>query len=735
MSAQPATADTARAGSGLFSRWRGPRRARTDTVLQLEAAECGAASLAMVLSHFGRRVPLEELRIACGVSRDGSKASSLLRAARAYGLEAKGLKAEPRHLRELTMPLIAFVNFNHFLVVEGFRGDDVLLNDPAFGPTQVSREEFDEMFTGVVLTFRRGPDFSAGDSRPSRTASLRQRLSGFETAVLFVFLASLALVIPGIIAPAFSRVFVDYVLVRDVDEWLTPLLLGMLLTAVLRALLTELQTQYLLKAETQLGIQGSSATLWRMLRLPAQFFSQRFAGEIASRLDLNDGLARLLTGELARAALGLLSVVFFFVVMLFYSVTLALITLAFTTLNVVVLLVIMRRLRDRWQRLSVQQGKLHSSSVAGLQDVESFKAAGVEDALFRRIAGLHASVVNTDQQLGRTLLVLQVAPPFLQGLATASVLVVGGFEVMAGELSIGMLVAFQSLMASFSGPAVSLTGFGGQIQQVQAFVSRLDDIDHQPVDARFDAPPASPDERRLPRGRVALVDVSFGYAPLEPPLIDRLDLALRPGARVALVGPSGSGKSTVGRLIAGLYQAREGRVLLDGRPIAHWPPAALAQRVAYVDQRITLFEGSVRENLTLWDPSLPERELIQAAKDAQIHDTIAARAGGYDALVEEDGRNFSGGQRQRLDLARALARNPSVLIMDEATSALDPVTELAIMDAVRRRGTTCVVIAHRLSAIRDCDEIIVLEHGRVVERGKHEKLMASGGHYRALLEA
>lgn len=725
------------AAEGVISERSGTRRvrrARTDTVLQLEAAECGPASLAMVLSHFGRHVSLEELRIACGVSRDGSKASSLLKAARAYGLECKGLKAEPEHLRELPVPMIAFVNFNHFLVVEGIKGKRVWLNDPAFGPRKVSMEEFDLMFTGVVLTFERGPGFSAGDSRPRHMGALRNRLRGSETAVIFAFLASLALVVPGVLLPVFSQVFVDQILVRAQQDWLMPMLIGMAATALVRGLLSALQSHTLLKAQTRLAIDGSRATLWRLLRLPTQFFSQRFAGELTDRLDLNDGLARLLTGELARAALGIVSAVFFGLVLFAYDATLALIAAVLAAGNLALLASVSRRLADGYRRQSVERGKLRSAAIAGLQDIESFKAAGAEDAFFRRWVGLHAEVLNAHQRLAWSETLLDAAPTLLQALATAAVLVVGGSKVMSGEITIGTLVAFQTLMASFVAPVASLANFGAQIQQARASLARLDDIDNQPLDPRFDEADHAPADV-VPRGAIKLRDIRFGYAPFEPPVIDGFDLEVHPGERVALVGASGSGKSTLGRIIAGLLRPDSGTYTLDGQPFERWPPDVLAARLACVDQNISLFEGSVRDNLALWDPTIEERDLVRAARDARIHTVIASRPGGYDARIEEGGRNLSGGQRQRLDIARALARGPSIIVLDEATSALDPVAELEVMDAIRRRGATCVIVAHRLSTIRDCDEIIVLDKGRIVQRGTHDALMAMDGRYRELIES
>ncbi|WP_432767577.1 MAG: NHLP family bacteriocin export ABC transporter peptidase/permease/ATPase subunit [Sphingopyxis sp.] len=710
------------------------RRRTTPTVLQLEAAECGAASLAMILATYGLHMGLDELRALCGVSRDGSKASSLLRAARALGMEAKGLKAEPEHIADLTLPLIAFVNFNHFLVVERIDTQHVWLNDPASGRRRETIAEFSDGFTGVVLTFAPGAGFVPGDNRPGLIESLRSRFDGVRTALWFVFLTALALVVPGVVLPVFSRIFVDYVLVRGLSDWLAPLLIGMALTAAVRFVLLELQERALLGARTAMSLRTGGALMRKLLTLPVAFFDQRFAGEIADRVRLNEGLATLLTGQLAQAAVNLVSALFFLIVLLFYHWALTLAVLALALLNAAVLLLSNRLLSDRYRKISIDRGKLAGARVAGLKDMETFKASGGEDMLFARWTGLAVAVQNGQQQVARLAAWVQPMPALIGGLITVTILVWGGFAVMGGSMTLGELVSYQTLAASFVAPVAALAGFGAEMHQIRSYTGRLDDVLAQPSDPRFDRADPAPDGR-VPQGAVQVRDLCFGYAPLDPPLIDGLSFDLRPGERIALVGPSGSGKSTVGKLLAGLEQPRGGAVLLDGRPLLDWPRALLAHRLAYVRQEVMLFEGSVRDNLTLWDDNLPEPDLIRAARDAMIHDVIAARPGGYDAQIAQGGGNFSGGERQRIEIARALASDPSLIILDEATSALDPVTEHGVMEAIRRRGIGCIVIAHRLSAIRDCDRIFVLEQGCVVEAGDHGTLMASGGHYARLVEA
>lgn len=716
----------------MFRRRR-PQRAATPTVLQLEAAECGAASLAMVLARHGRHVPLEELRNLCGVSRDGAKASSLVKAGRTFGLQSRGVKVGMEGLAGLPVPFIAFVDFNHFLVVEGLRGDTVFLNDPASGRRRVDLKAFSDSFTGVALTFEPGPDFRKGDSRPSLTRSLAARLDGYRPALLFVLLVSVTLVVPGVITPLLSRLLVDYVLVRGLEDWLPALLGGMAATAAVRWVLLELRGQTLVRLDHAMTLRSGERLFEALLRLPVRFFDQRFAGEVADRLRLNERLVALLTERLVEAVVATLSALFFALAMAFYAPRLTLAVVLLALVNAVVLAGSTRVISERYRRISIDEGKLQGSRVAALQDMETFKASGAEDIVFGRWLGMQTTVVNGRQAAARLSNWISPLPALLNALIAATVLVGGGHLVMQGELTLGMLVALQSLSASFAQPVAQLAGFGAELQQVRSYTQRLDEVlDHAP-DPRFAAAAADGDGR-LPRGAVTLESVCFGYAPLDPPLIAELSLEIAPGRRVALVGGSGSGKSTLGKLIAGLELPRSGRVLLDGRPPHEWPRRAFAARFAYVGQDISLFEGSVRENLSLWDETLPEPALVAAAHDAEVHATVSMRPGGYDARLSDGGRNFSGGERQRLEIARALATDPAVLVLDEATSALDPLTEQAVMQAIRRRGVTCIVIAHRLSTVRDCDEIIVLDQGVAVERGTHERLLAAGGLYASLVE-
>lgn len=715
------------------------KRVKTPTLLQMEAVECGAAALGIVLAYYRRFVPLEQLRIECGVSRDGSKASNMVKAARRFGFSAKGLLREPHELRTLPVPMIVFWNFNHFLVVEGFGKREVYLNDPASGPRVVSAEEFDDSFTGVVLVLEPTPESRPGGQTASFLPALIRRLRGSEAALLFAVITGLALVIPGLVIPAFTRIFVDDILLGQMSGWIKPLLIGMALTAVMRGLLMWLQQSALLRLESKVSLATSSRFLAHVLKLPMEFFHQRFPGEIGARVQLNDKVAGLVSRQFATTIISIITVVFYGAVMLAYDVVLTLFAIGFVTMNLVALRYISRKRVDENQKLLRARGQLVGLSMGGLQMMEDLKATGTEEDFFSEWAGRYANAMNAEQRLGALTSYLLSVPPLLEALNVAALIAVGGLRVMDGHMTLGMLVAFQSLAASFSAPMNQLVSLGSDLQEIRGDMNRLDDV------LRYEADPyvlaagnghGGPDKVVRLTGHLELKNVTFGYSRLETPLIEGFSLKLRPGERVALVGGSGSGKSTVAKLVAGLYDPWDGEILFDGQVRHDHPRAVLNNSVAMVDQDIFIFGGSIRDNLTIWDTTAPETSIVQAARDAAIHNDIVKRRAAYDGESDEGGANFSGGQRQRLEIARALVNNPSILVLDEATSALDAATEKVIDDNLRRRGCTCLIVAHRLSTIRDADEIIVLDRGRVVQRGTHDELrQMTDGPYARLIES
>ena len=715
-----------------------PKRVRTPTVLQMEAVECGAAALGIVLAYHGRIVPLEELRLACGVSRDGSKASNIVKAARAYGLVPRGFRKEPQGLKTLPLPMILYWGFNHFLVLEGFGKGKIYLNDPASGPRVVTEEELDQSFTGVVLTFEPGPSFTRAGQFPSLFEALYRRLANQRAALAFAVLAGLCMVVPGLMIPAFNRMFVDRYLVGGLQAWALLLLQGMALTAILLVALNLLQQRYLFRLGQALMLTSASRFVWHVLRLPVEFFTVRYAGDVASRVRLNEQIAQFLSTQLAMNVLSVIVIAFYALIMVQYDVPLTLIGVTIALLNVVALRYVSRKRIDGNRRLLQDRGKLLSTSFSGLQMIETLKATGTDSDFFARWAGHQARALNAQQELGAYTQYLAVVPPLLSALATIAILAVGGERVIAGSLSIGTLVAFQYLMAGFSGPINQLVSLGSGVQELEGNMNRLDDVLRyraDPVLAQYASPDGRADGPARLSGRLELRNLTFGYSRLEQPLIENFSLTLAPGARVALVGASGSGKSTVAKLVCGLYEPWSGEVLFDGKPRSAYSRRTITSSLALVDQEIFLFDGTVRENLTLWDTTVPEPQVVRAARDAAIHEDVAARPGSYESRIDEGGRNFSGGQRQRLEIARALVGDPTILTLDEATSALDPATEKVIDDNLRRRGCTCLIVAHRLSTIRDCDEIIVLERGKVVQRGTHEQMRDADGPYARLIAA
>ena len=712
-------------------------RVKTPTVLQMESVECGAAALAMILGYYGRIVPLEELRNVCGVSRDGSKASNIVKAAQGYGLKAKGYKKDPDDLPSLPLPLIAFWNFNHYVVVEGFARNRVYLNDPAAGPRVVSSEEFDQSFTGVVLMFSPGPEFTTGGTKTTTWEAVRRRLEGMEHWLVFVALLSLLLLAPGLLIPILARIFVDDVLVAGGTNWITPLLLGLALAAILRTVLLGLQGWLLRRMEARLALRATGEFVWHLLHLPVRFFSQRYAGEIGGRVALNDQVARLLGGALASTAISAIVAVGYVLLMVQYDLLLTVVGAGIALLHIVVLRAVARRQADGKRRLLQDQGQFMGVAFAALHSIETLKATGAESDSFVRWAGYQAKVVNAEQGLAVSSQIAAAVPVLLSTLSTGAILVIGGLRIMDGHLTAGTLVAFHSLMASFLQPFNRAATAGGTAQNIAGSINRLDDVLRYPRDPLAAEDPAEtpPDEAPRLSGQVELRNVTFGYSRMDPPLIEDLSLILRPGHRVALVGGSGSGKSTVAKLVAGLYEPWSGDILFDGVPRRELPRAAITNSLALVDQEIALFAGTVRNNLTLWDATIPQAMVVAAARDAAIHDELAARPGGYQSPLDEGGRDVSGGQRQRLEIARALVRNPTILVLDEATSALDPVTEQIVDHNLRRRGCTCIIVAHRLSTIRDADEIVVLERGKVVQRGTHDTLSGVPGPYARLMAA
>ncbi|MBO7673720.1 MAG: NHLP family bacteriocin export ABC transporter peptidase/permease/ATPase subunit [Atopobiaceae bacterium] len=709
--------------------------AKVPVIIQMEALECGAACLAMICAYFEKWIPLSQVRQDCGVSRDGSTLKNVYLAAQSYGLDVHAFLMEPETLKEkATFPCIVHWNFNHFVVVDGFRKDKVVINDPGQGRVQLSMEEFDRSFTGPCMMFAPGPDFEPSGKRRNTFDYARQHLRGSAAAVAFVVLTTIISYLFGAINPVMSRIFFDRLLNGRAPGWVTPFMLVMTLLCVLQVAVEWIHAIYSQRINGKLAIEGSASFFWKLIHLPMHFFSQRMAGDLLGRQKSSESIAASIVRTVGPLVLDTVMMVFYLVIMIRYNVLLTMVGLGSTLLN----LLLVRQLSEKKvNMLSVQMrdaANLSSTTLAGISMAETIKASGAEAGFFRKWSGYEAAVNRHNVEFGTLNAQFGTVPQLLTTLSNYAVLFLGVGLAMNDQFTLGMIMSFQGIMSSFMQPAVTLIDAGQSVQEMRGSMERLEDVMEYPEDPFTKEETLREDAtyQKL-RGQVQMRDVTFGYSPLGSPVLSDFSLSLEPGKSVAIVGMSGCGKSTVSKLLCGLYRPWSGEILIDGKPISQIPRSVFTGSVAMVEQDIVLFEDTIANNIRMWDDTIQDFEVILAARDAQLHADIVARPGGYQNRLTENGKDLSGGQRQRLEIARALAQDPSLIVLDEATSALDANTEYNVVKAIRDRGISCVVVAHRLSTIRDCDEIIVLDAGRVVERGTHDELYANGEVYRELV--
>ena len=706
--------------------------AKVPMVMQMEAVECGAASLTMILAHYGKWLPLEQVRADCGVSRDGSSAKSILRAARNYGLEAKGFRMEPEAL-EGTQPAIIHWNFEHFVVFRGFdKKGNACLNDPGSGPVKWPMEEFRKHFTGICLTFKPTEHFKKEGEQTSILSYIRKNLSGAGEAFWLTFTFALMTAFITLLTPLFTRIFLDEILSGKNADWAMWFFMAMGALAAYQFFVVLLQTRYSKRIAGHLALKGNREYLYHLLRLPMPFFSMRHVGDLQQRMHLNEQITHSLVDVLAPQVINIGLLLLYLVLMFSYSTWLTLIGIVAAAVNLGFVKYFSKVRINLIRSMEHSEGQYFSATISCIDNMESIKAAGAEMGFFKYWSGLWAHKFNMNANADKQQTQMALLPVLANGLVNMAVLVLGAYLILQGDLTVGMLMAFQGFMGSFLQPVNAIVNASQTIVEMRSQMERVEDVMKYPEDHRDN-------EGEVVQGKLGglleLKHVTFGYSPLQPPLIEDFNLRIEPGHSVAFVGSSGCGKSTLAKLISGLYKPWSGEILFDDRPIESISNEELTNSVAVIDQNVVLFDDTVAQNIRMWDPSIEDFTMMIACNDAQIRADIVSRPEGFGTKIVKGGQNFSGGQRQRIEMATALAKEPAILIMDEATSALDPKTEDEVMRRIRRMGPTQIIVAHRLSTIRDCDEIIVMDQGKILQRGRHEELIEQDGMYRDLMKS
>ena len=707
----------------------GRRVANVPIIMQLEALECGAASLSMVMAYYGKWVPLEQVRVDCGVSRNGSNAKNICRAAEKYGFKTKGYAYNIQKLKERgKFPAIIHWGGGHFVVLDGFRGNKAILNDPAKGLVKVDLETFDKIFTGIYIEIAPDENFEPGGKRKSVFAFAKKRLKGAAALIAFFAITTIVFYLFTIVNPVLSQVFTDYLLGGNNPDWLLPFIFIFGGIGLLQVIVTTVQCLYQYKIRGKLDLIGSTTYMWKILRMPIDFFSQRMVGDLQQRQSENATIAETLVNVFAPLLFNTIMLIVYLVVMINKSWILTLVGIATILINIFVSQYI-SKVRVNISRVQARDNaRLSAMTSKGIEMIETIKSNGAENSYFSNWQEASDNVYNQNVRMAKTNSFLGLIPSFVSMLANYSVLILGVFFTIRGNFTVGSILAFQGLLSAFMAPAMTLINSGQTLQEMRTQMERVDDVLEYPLDANVTREIQTEQISKI-KGNLILKNVTFGYSRLDNPILSDFNLEIKQGQKVAIVGSTGSGKSTVSKLISGLYSPWSGEIIFDGKKIEEIDHEIFTSSIAVVDQDITLYEDTIMNNLKMWDQSIEDYEVIMACNDAQIHKTISEREGGYNAPVLEGGKNFSGGEKQRMEIARSLAMDPSIIILDEATSALDAKTEYDVVRAIKERGITTIVIAHRLSTIRDADLIVVLNHGVIVEQGNHDQLMALKGAY------
>ena len=708
-------------------------RRRVPALTQLSEVECGAACLAMILTYYGRKTSVSEIRERCGVGRDGLSALSLVQAARSYGLRVRAISLQHSDFRFVKLPAIVHWEFNHFLVVERYSPRFVDVVDPASGRRHLPAEEFDAGFTGVVLMLEPSAQFDRQTAASPLTLRtyLVNSLKQAPLILVQILAATLLLELLGLAVPVLTEVVVDRVIPFHMNTILPFLAAGILIVVLSQLVITLLRALLLIYLQARLDTHVMLTSFEHLLSLPLPFFLRHASGDILSRLASNTFVFDLLSNQLLSTILDGSFVIVYLIILFTQSLAFGLLVAAIGLLQVVLLLCSTGPIRALASRELEAQGKAQGYETEALVGIETLKAAGAEQHVFERWSNLFFNQLNISLRLNYLSSVMQTLMSSLSALSPLLLLWFGAIQVLNHTMSMGTMLALNALAAAFLAPLASLVSTGQELQLVRSHFERIADVLAAEPEQEVKCTQQPP---RL-TGRIKLERISFQYDPNAPKVLRNITVQIEAGQKVAIVGRTGSGKSTLGKLLLGLLIPTEGEIFYDGLPLQSLNYQAVRAQFGVIMQEATIFSGSIRQNIGFSEPTIGMGQIVKAAQAAVLHEEIVQMPMEYETFVSEGGNVLSGGQRQRLALARALAHTPAILLLDEATSSLDVLTERRVECNLNALACTQIIIAHRLSTIRHADVILVLEQGTLVESGSHEELLARNGYYAKLIQS